>query len=388
MKRLLFWSMIALGLAVSSFSFALANPASEKCAADWWISKISKDDLWNEYGKCVFSNGIVCDERAYYNWTCSSWITTTWANLISSVIINTATSVVPTTWSSWNITLSWVISTWVVMTWDSWVVLSTGIMLNAWYTGLIDDSVKIETTCVPNWTGDWCTEVSWYYIPWADLDMHWCKWSAWYSRNETLQKCIRSWELYNINFDGPQSISLPYINAQYLSFINSEKAQFIKDAIDAIKYLSWEDNNKPELYLISKILQNKDDVISIKILESVYLWWAHAIHSIKTLNYYTKNPQLITLYSLFKNPQKSLNSINKSLNSYFAKQLWADSDKQWIKDWLKVDKNLSNYQNFTVSTKNGKINTITFYFDDYQIVPYVFWQPQITLSYPSLKILK
>jgi putative hemolysin len=49
---------------------ALANPASQKCIADGGADKVLSNSL-GQYGLCMFNDGSVCEEWAYYNGNCS-----------------------------------------------------------------------------------------------------------------------------------------------------------------------------------------------------------------------------------------------------------------------------------------------------------------------------
>lgn len=49
---------------------AVANPASVKCEQDGGLDKILYDANGNQYGLCMFGDGSVCDEWAYYRGEC------------------------------------------------------------------------------------------------------------------------------------------------------------------------------------------------------------------------------------------------------------------------------------------------------------------------------
>lgn len=69
-KLVLFWLFFISSIFVAS-TFAIANPASEKCAADGWSTHINTDGSGNQYGLCIFSEWTICDERDYFRWTCA-----------------------------------------------------------------------------------------------------------------------------------------------------------------------------------------------------------------------------------------------------------------------------------------------------------------------------
>src|SRR5271157_3963725 len=49
---------------------ALANPASQKCIADGGVDKVLYNSSGQQYGVCLFNDGSVCDEWAYYSGQC------------------------------------------------------------------------------------------------------------------------------------------------------------------------------------------------------------------------------------------------------------------------------------------------------------------------------
>jgi len=55
----------------SSNPVAMENPASVKCVNDGGSDKILYDSNGNQYGLCLFPDGSVCEEWAYYNGKCS-----------------------------------------------------------------------------------------------------------------------------------------------------------------------------------------------------------------------------------------------------------------------------------------------------------------------------
>ena len=65
-----FWLCIFSSLLVSSYVFALSNPASETCISDWWRTYNITDGSGNQFDLCAFSEWTVCDQREYYHWTC------------------------------------------------------------------------------------------------------------------------------------------------------------------------------------------------------------------------------------------------------------------------------------------------------------------------------
>jgi putative hemolysin len=61
---------IALYASYSRPSSAIANPASTKCLSDGGQEKVI-DGLLGQSGLCMFPDGSVCDEWAYYRGECS-----------------------------------------------------------------------------------------------------------------------------------------------------------------------------------------------------------------------------------------------------------------------------------------------------------------------------
>jgi len=51
---------------------AIGNPASEYCVNQWWTFDIISNET-NIYGECTLSDGVKCEDWAFYNWECSVW---------------------------------------------------------------------------------------------------------------------------------------------------------------------------------------------------------------------------------------------------------------------------------------------------------------------------
>ena len=51
---------------------AIGNPASEYCINQWWTFDIISNEA-NIYGECTLSDGVKCEDWAFYNWECSLW---------------------------------------------------------------------------------------------------------------------------------------------------------------------------------------------------------------------------------------------------------------------------------------------------------------------------
>jgi Protein of unknown function (DUF3298) len=87
---------------------------------------------------------------------------------------------------------------------------------------------------------------------------------------------------------------------------------------------------------------------------------------------------------LFKNNRSYLKTLSTRLHTHFKNKV--SSDKERLQNGLAPK--LANYDDFVINVKNGKIISITFYFEPYQIASYAEGQQSVTVSYPSLKVIK
>lgn len=221
-----------------------------------------------------------------------------------------------------------------------------------------------------------------------DKDEHGCIWSAGYTWSEVLNECIRPRELYSIKLEELPNIWISNINAKLQEFEDEQKNAFVKESEDTINGMWTGSECKPEFDLWWEIINNKDNILSIIATKYIYLCGAHGNTITTTFNFNKKSWNLIKLPQLFKDFGKSLKTISNNVYYGLVKTMWVkDKDaKQWIKDWTSVQEH--NFANYTFGTKNGKINSITFYFDQYQVASYAEGQKQATISFPSLKFVK
>ncbi len=140
-----------------SVVFAMANPASVKCLADGWVSSWMIDASGAAYSNCIFPNGKVCEERAYYRGECVSGLTGSVMTWSTGMMVGNDKDSHGCIWSAgyiWNTWMNQCVRPWEVNT----GIIATGMMVG------------------------------------NDKDSHGCIASAWYSRDTKSQKCIRSWE--------------------------------------------------------------------------------------------------------------------------------------------------------------------------------------------------
>ena len=228
----------------------------------------------------------------------------------------------------------------------------------------------------------------WAMIVWWDSDSYGCIWSAWYSWSQKLNQCVRPRELYSMDVSYPTTHNKK-LDTTIKQYINKTQSAFISEAEDII--LEDTENNdtrnwKPEL-VIGYTIHNYDTggIISIEFNTYEYLWWAHGMTTIKTINYNTITKQIITLPQLLRKHKINLKTISHTIIPYFANKLWSGNvDSDWIKGWLSPI--LSNYKNFSINASGDNITSITFMFEQYQIASYADGVQSVTLLYPSIKI--
>lgn len=222
----------------------------------------------------------------------------------------------------------------------------------------------------------------------GDKDAHGCIGSAGYSYSETLQKCIRPWELYSIDRE-----SITTGNARLDTILKRKwdiiTSSFQKDAELLIREISREfdysGSSNYELQIHPVLIQT-GSIISVAMETYTYLGGAHGSVVVYTWNYDTKKNKLLFLPTVLN--RKELQMVAKNIEQYLVDTLWADADKEWIQEWLSPKK-LSNYATFTVHTdKSGNIETITFYFADYQVWPHAIGMPVVTIDKKTLSVKK
>ncbi len=94
-KTLWFFAVLALGSLIlmgcnktnsptenPNENIGIANPASVYCEEQWGILSIERDEEWNEFGLCMFSDGSYCEEWSFFRNECLPW----------EIIYNTASS--------------------------------------------------------------------------------------------------------------------------------------------------------------------------------------------------------------------------------------------------------------------------------------------------------
>lgn len=73
MKKIIFFFLASIIFLSFNSSFALSNPASEKCINDGWSLSIVKDIFWWETWICTFPDWLSCEEWSYFNWGCKKY---------------------------------------------------------------------------------------------------------------------------------------------------------------------------------------------------------------------------------------------------------------------------------------------------------------------------
>jgi len=123
-------------------------------------------------------------------------------------------------------------------------------------------------------------------------------------------------------------------------------------------------------------LNNK--VVSFVIYTDFYQGGAHGGHKIYTFNYDVKNKREVTLDSLFNGTKSYLEKISKYSVNDLKNQLQMESNSlpnmAMLEEGTAPIKN--NFSRFTVAT-----NSVTFYFEEYQVAPYAAGQKEVIIPF-------
>lgn len=169
-----------------------------------------------------------------------------------------------------------------------------------------------------------------------------------------------------------QESSYDSLNALVNDFIGSYN-EFKNEVPDAPQ--KWEYN------MDSRILLNKNGVLSLSLSEFTYTGGAHPNHSKTYLSFFTDSGLLIPLDEIFK--KNYLNSLTDLAEKEFRKQRNLKPDES-LKDagyWF--ENNVFHLNENYALTEKG----LTFYFAPYEIGPYSLGETELTIPYIELKEL-
>lgn len=341
-NRLLFWFGLFLSLWFLT-TFALANPASVKCVEDWWVLSIVTDSSWAQSWICTFSGWISCDEWAYYRWECNSWITT---------VKSCTKEYNPVCWVDWitysNECVAWDVEiayTWACENTSTWIVVTPIVLVNSWTT----DS--------------WSTVCSL-----DEIDT--CEWV----QSETNVSVEEDTDYVKVDVSFPE-IWNDIIDKEVFDYVNDYLSNFLHNI------WTWSISNNWKNEIDIKWETNTIwSVITYKLEIYTFTWWAHGNTELKTFNF-KKDWTLIE----FKN-ENTLDKVAAYSLNYFKQEVdsWSlDTDYDWLNTWL--ESKFDNYKNWLITWLAKDSLKVTFFFDQYQIAPYVDWIQTIEIDLAKLK---
>jgi hypothetical protein len=164
------------------------------------------------------------------------------------------------------------------------------------------------------------------------------------------------------------SVTLPSLSGSKIKsdldyYVAVTKKLFLQEANAIVS--NPENTIEPELTISCEIAHENETTIAIDCVSYEYNGGAHGTTSTFTLNYYKQGEKLITLGNLFAKQKNYLTALSKKSIAQFSTKF---DDKKRVNEGLSA--HLENFNDFTITSKNGKIDTLTFYFDQYQIAPY------------------
>ena len=217
----------------------------------------------------------------------------------------------------------------------------------------------------------------------GDKDSHGCIGSAGYTWSAPMKKCIRTWEYYSIDAKSP-STGIKRLDAVLQSKADGIISRFRWDAESNINDF-WTGSAAWYALDISYTTVNTWSITSVLMETYEMLGGAHGNSATYSFNYNQKTRRLISVTHMV--PKKKFSVIEKNVRAELTKKLEWTGNIDFITDGTS-SKKLANYRVFAIHTDTtGRINSITFYFDPYQVAPYAAGRQSVTLSYPSFEVI-
>lgn len=189
-----------------------------------------------------------------------------------------------------------------------------------------------------------------------------------------VRQTVDKWN-FHLDIVSP-AFGLSAIDEAINTYITQSQTEFIKDAKELFDEDEVEYTPHASLDITYEVLNDKDDILSVKFDEYLYLWGAHGTPTITTFTLNKKTGKLITFSS-----KKILEKFSKLVRPALTKYLTEIemSDGNWILEW--TEPMWANFSTFTLeSDGNGKILSITFYFQPYQVAWYAAGMPAVKIS--------
>jgi len=192
--------------------------------------------------------------------------------------------------------------------------------------------------------------------------------------------------VHEVTSSGGQNIDISYpvfwienIDNSVKEFISEQKISFAQASDFSLSGAIDLPQDYPLSLDVSYVLNtDSQNYISLVFHSYQFTGWAHGISLVKTLNYNIKTGKEIQL-TLTENTLKKLSKV-----AYGAlwKYFWENGgivDTSWLKDGTAPTQ--ENFENFDFHIgENGKVQSLNFYFQDYQVGPHALWMPTLTLS--------
>lgn len=130
------------------------------------------------------------------------------------------------------------------------------------------------------------------------------------------------------------------------------------------------------------VVQSNNVLISVIVRVHAFTGGAHGYESLYTFNYNVVKKTPITLADVYANDQSYLQTISQKTNAALRAQFTAaktldDTVAQMIDEGTAPL--AENFSSFTISHQKDGSRAITFYFAEYQVAPYSYGTPQVTL---------
>ena len=181
-------------------------------------------------------------------------------------------------------------------------------------------------------------------------------------------------------------------NKKISDAVNGDVAEFTKDAsADYQAHLAMDgDSFKKQFanggyyYLDIKysVVQSNANYVSVIIREEGFTGGAHPYHNLFTFNYDVKNQREMALAALFPNDPNYLKTVSDDARISLTSTLATAADESSLDDNMKgmLDDGTDpatpdNFNAFTFTD-----GSITVYFGEYQVAPYVYGEQQVTIG--------
>jgi len=166
------------------------------------------------------------------------------------------------------------------------------------------------------------------------------------------------------------TVSIDFIDQDINSYVQGQITQFKKDIGTEVISPNWQNT----LFINYEVVNNNDGLFSLKFDTELFTGGAHPNHLIITRNYDLKQKKLIAFENIVPD-QTTLDKVADISLNYFKKQ---GLEFDLFMDGFAAKK--ENYNNF-----NLKKDSVIFYFQEYQIAPYVAGEQQIEIKLTDLK---